>query len=919
MINSINSSPGSNNLESNNLKTDQLRGKDSNQVSSKSTSPSEPSSWFSKFPDLSACASSIGRFTSSCLKSLGSTISWPFYQCAAAVSRFISRMAQSDSDMTKNAEKLFNKGIIKTASTDNVSKQYKRRDEESTGPAQTETVLTTEMKNTAEMEMMIDDLHLERSIPSACAQFYGAEDRGKLLEQALYKPSACKEYLEQRLVVIEEEIGKYTELASQLNSLNGLSTETRLALATTKNQLSEEIELYKSQFTDLEKLLKDPSLAQADRPAINDTLKLLTIQLEEAETKHNALLPYSKTDEELSSQASDSSGTPLILDELKEVITAKQTALIEKKTSFQNYNTWLPYRLAAVTEADSFIISKRGSLLSTQTNLRETKEKLTALQKELQNAQNELEQLQKRSSEPIVSYVSLKDAIPKQVEKDAKIGELRGKISNLQKQIAQLEEKIPGLSQNEEDLRNDLNQIQTELQSLIKKAEGEEWSQPSCQAIVNFVNKNNPESIQFDRIRVKVNGQILPLTGSQSEENLQIFKEALQKLALTKTPPLEISDDQIKEMITLCSCEKTAQGTPAGSASAGDGLPSFGVATPLIPGDIDCYEIVIPDDSPTSIDFQFHSGRALLSKIQFQAGYDQVDQQLISFRHNNGGSFENSNIPNDFQQFERSCSFTYRYTPKISSNVQNINMEYGNLELIKSQQAYWPIRLMPANIQIKFVEKLNAPERDTPNLTANTVYKWDPDKGKDNPPDISEQFYIDINRTNYFVQSEDGQPKPLYDRSTGTDDENQLESMKRTAIKEFSQFVGDNAKALAISKIANQQVAFAPLRELLSTNSDSPLQLKNHGVGQPLGGFNDSYTFSKSPKGDVVIGMKIEQKPSMFVTNSLTEPKFIELDDKKSLVTFDYDLTCHFDNDGKLSITSGPINYTCQLAENALH
>jgi uncharacterized coiled-coil DUF342 family protein len=769
-----------------------------------------------------------------------------------------SEAAGSNDKMISNAQKLFNQGITGNASTVAVSQKYEQWDDESAGPTKTTTVLTTEMKNTAEMEMMIDDLHLKRLIPSACAQFYGVEDRGKLLEQALYQPSACKKYLKQRLGVIENEIGKYTELASQLNSLNGLSTETRSALATTKNQLSEEIERYKGQFTDLKEKLNDPSLDSAQRTGINDTLELLTLQLEEAETKHEA---------------------------------------IDKKTSFQDYTTWSPYRLAAVTKADSLIISKRKSLLSTQTNLRETKEKLTGLQKELQNAQNELEQLQKPSSEPIVSYVSLIDAIPKQAEKDTKIGELR--------------EKISGLSQNEKDLRNDLNEIQTQLRSLTEKAEKEEWSQPSCQAIVNFLNKMKPESIQFDRIRVKVNGQILPLTGSQSEENLQIFKEALQKLASTKTPPLKISDDQIKEMITLCSCEKTAQGTPAGSASAGDGLPSFGVATPLIPGDIDCYEIVIPDNSSTSIDFQFHSGRALLSKIQFQGGHDQVDEQLISFNHIDGGTFENGTIPNDFQQFERSCSFTYRYTPKSSSDDQNINMEHGNLDLIKSQQAYWPIRLMPAGIQSKFVEVLNNLKRDDPDLTANTVHEWDTIEGKDNLPDISEQFYLDINRTNYFVQSEDGQPKPLYDRNTSSENEDLLESKKRDAIKEFSQFVGDNAKALAISKIANQQVAFVPLNELLSTTPDSPLQLEKYGVGQPQGGFNLSYTFSKSPEGDVVIGVKIVQKPSMFVTKGSN----IELDPKKSLVTFDYNLTCHFDDNGKLSITSGPIDYTCQLAE----
>ena len=57
-------------------------------VSSKSTSPSEPSSWFSKFPDLSACASTIRNLTyciNSRFSSALNSIKWSLYNCYASV------------------------------------------------------------------------------------------------------------------------------------------------------------------------------------------------------------------------------------------------------------------------------------------------------------------------------------------------------------------------------------------------------------------------------------------------------------------------------------------------------------------------------------------------------------------------------------------------------------------------------------------------------------------------------------------------------------------------------------------------------------------------------------------------------------------------------------------------------------------
>lgn len=236
----------------------------------------------------------------------------------------------------------------------------------------------------------------------------------------MYKPSTQRKYLEQGLEEIGKGIAKYEELEAELTPMEGLSDETRSALRTATNQLSEEIGRYKNQFTALEEQLKDPSLAQAHRSAINATLNLLTSQLEVAEARYAALLPYAKTDEELSG-----SGVPLNISDLKEMIKTQKAALIEKQTSFQEYKTWPPYQLAAVAKADALIISKRRTLFSCQTELKQTSKTLDDLQKKLQE---ELKELDKSSLTP--GYVDLRSLIKKKkelVEIQEKIGPLQQK------------------------------------------------------------------------------------------------------------------------------------------------------------------------------------------------------------------------------------------------------------------------------------------------------------------------------------------------------------------------------------------------------------------------------------------------------------------------------------------------------------
>lgn len=254
------------------------------------------------------------------------------------------------------------------------------------------------------------------------------------------------------------------------------------------------------------------------------------------------------------------------------------------------------------------------------------------------------------------------------------------------------------------------------------------------------------------------------------------------------------------------------------------------------------------------------------------------------------------------------------------------------------EAAHAGVTLLSTGLQRAFGTMLNDPEVRALSVTANIPHEWDSEKGKavaqdEKLPVISEQFYFDIDRINCSLPSEDGQLTPLYDRSIKEKSEalSQIEgdalceAERETAAKKFVSFVGDDAKALSISKAVNQQLIFDPLEVAMHT-PDGPLQLPGHGGGSPRGNKGEgrtSYAFSKSPDGDVVLRVKVQRNPTSFIpakidpqTGKITEEvNPILLNPKNSFVNFDYDLTCHFDDQGELSIIPGPINYNYHLEE----
>ncbi len=423
-------------------------------------------------------------------------------------------------------------------------------------------------------------------------------------------------------------------------------------------------------------------------------------------------------------------------------------------------------------------------------------------------------------------------------------------------------------------------------------------------------------SLDWDRVRLEVPDKNIarPKAGADPYENLNTFKGVIQSVTGNI-----VSDRAAYEMMRLIDQE----GLSGGFASGSDPKTGLGFGQDRMTNmDENVVHISLGPDK--SVLFNYSSAKAYLSSITTPSPDSKrippttVRLNAVLSSDGNGVTLdpditpvnrENTNVP----QYELKMEYTYAYTFHASTEGKE------NVNLLDSRVAYWPIRLIPANIQSDFAKELNAPERDEPDLTANIVHIWDSDEENDNPlPKISQQFYLDIDSGRYFLSSSEGNSKPLYDKKIDNLDDDAHEKGRQEAIKEFFQFVGDNAKALAISKVANQQLSFAPLLYLMNTH-EGPLQLDGYSGGLPLGKTMVNYTFLKSLEDNFIIRVQTQQKPQQFsVMNKGNKVgDNIELDAEKSLVTFDYDLTCHFDNDGKLSITSGPINYTCQLAESA--
>lgn len=310
------------------------------------------------------------------------------------------------------------------------------------------------------------------------------------------------------------------------------------------------------------------------------------------------------------------------------------------------------------------------------------------------------------------------------------------------------------------------------------------------------------------------------------------------------------------------------------SASVYSKPPDHFILTMTLDGRTNRFMLNQPDSPADAI--------SLKDKIAYQDVFSVKITPNKSFDSNKAQTKEN--FPYSLEVLKFSSTYT---TPQAKEDVDTASMTsdrssgstISNTPLMKAES-----KKLPDHIQHQFSTTLNDPEVRASSETANKIHEWNSEKGKnalaqdEKLPAISEQFYLDLDRLDYFLQSEDGPVMPLYDRSKN-EKSNALsqiegdalcETERETAAKKFVTFVGDDAKALAISKAVNQQFIFDPL-EIAMHTANGPLQLPGHGGGSPRGNRGPgrtSYTFSKSAAGDVIIHFKAQRNPTSFVPAS---------------------------------------------------
>ncbi len=520
-------------------------------------------------------------------------------------------------------------------------------------------------------------------------------------------------------------------------------------------------------------------------------------------------------------------------------------------------------------------------------------------------------------------------------KKLAEIAQLQQKLDRLTKKAEtspspEIEAESSKLASDIETGKVDLANLQVRCSSILmdaRKSNG--WQSWTPERQLQFVHHNRLDPISFGRIKLKVNGQFLPYSDSQSfDENFSIFKEVLQQL----NPGFTVTEDHFHELISLCDRNKTTAGTPSGAYNAEDHLPAFGQAASLIPTEINFYEIKLSPDSK-SFDFHFDSGRCLLNSITFNGGaQDHLTPNFLYAKGEISVSGQAASLPADFLILERQCKFTWRYTP--IAEEEGGNMGFGSLDLVDSRQRFCPLeRKHAAALDARtqpFVNKarsafettINTPDPASTDSYSATTHVWLGDI--QDGPAISDAFYKDLRsgsdkRGVCFLETTPREaPSRLYQKGISSDSlsvaetlqfEKAEESKMATACQKFVAFVGDKDQALAISRYATQHVS--PQILIHELGEAGVLVLPPYGKGETSGNLDYKFTFSKSVKGETVMEVSCEQKPKCFNISL----KLIELT-ADSYLDLNYKITFRFEA-GKPQplLEVSDVNYNYSLEE----
>jgi hypothetical protein len=425
-------------------------------------------------------------------------------------------------------------------------------------------------------------------------------------------------------------------------------------------------------------------------------------------------------------------------------------------------------------------------------------------------------------------------------------------------------------------------------------------------------------SLDWDRVRLEVPDNTIarPKASAKPDENLNAFKGVIRSVTGNT-----ISDRAAYEMMRLIDQE----GLSGGFASGSDPKTGLGFGQDRMTN-MDENVVHISLGTDKSVLFNYSSARAYVSSIIIPPP-DSTDSLPTTVRLNdvlssdgNGVTLdpytnqayttpvnrENTNVP----QYELKMEYTYAYTFPAKTEGK------GNVNLLDSRVAYWPIRLMPAIISKSFEEQLN-----NPNKVVHLYAYRDQSVGPESDPStISYQFYRDLSSPSspYLLTDKTGTTTPLYEAynldSTNQDEQRSLE--RNEASNKFIDFIGDKDQALEVSRIVNQAWLGTLFSEM--NTAVGPFQLDGQSGIPALK--NPTYTISKPQEGRVVAHVAFKSKPNSFSFLDNNKDPVVVLNPKKSSAEINYDITFLFDppdSKGPPSISISPISYDYHFEKSA--
>jgi hypothetical protein len=420
-------------------------------------------------------------------------------------------------------------------------------------------------------------------------------------------------------------------------------------------------------------------------------------------------------------------------------------------------------------------------------------------------------------------------------------------------------------------------------------------------------------SLDWDRVRLEVPDKTIarPKASAKPDENLNAFKGVIQSVTGNI-----VSDRAAYEMMRLIDQE----GLSGGFASGSDPKTGLGFGQDRMTNmDENVVHISLGPDK--SVLFNYSSAKAYLKSITTPSPDSKrippttVKLNAVLSSDGNGVTLdpditpvnrENTNVP----QYELKMEYKYAYTFPATTEGK------GNVNLLDSRVAYWPIRLMSAGISKSFEKQLNNPDKNV----LRYAYQDESVGPESDPSMISFQFYRDLQSPSspYLLTDKIGTTTPLYEAynldSTNQDEQESSPKLNK-ALNKFIDFIGDKDQALEVSRIVNQ----AWLGTLFSAmnTADGPFQLDGQSGIPSLK--SPTYTISKPQEGRVVAHVAFKSEPKFFSFSDDSKPP-VTLNLKKSSAEINYDITFLFDppdSKGPPSISISPISYDYHFEKSA--